>query len=110
MDFTDALEQFRNYICYYFNKRGLVWPNFDDAMKFLLTEIAETYELDLARDTWVRNNPESKPEFDKERLSEELGDIIMMAIVAGIAEDVNPLLSLYNKTQKKLKALEVENV
>ncbi len=86
----------------YFNTRGLVWPNFDNAMKFAQTELAEVYEIDLARNTWVRNNPQDKPEFDKEELAKELGDAIMMLIVAGIAEGVDPVDALLEKIGKKV--------
>lgn len=100
LDFTDQL---RNYLVYYIKERPLIMPNFDDAMKFVITELAEVYEFDLSRKTWIRNNPDDKPSFSKEKLSEELGDAIMMLMVAGIAEGVNPLKSLYEKTQLKLK-------
>lgn len=85
----------------YYEKRGLVWPNFDDAMKFALTEMGEVFEIDLARKTWVRNNPEDKPKFNKEDLAKELGDVIMMLIVAGIAEGVNPVQALLEKMNRK---------
>lgn len=91
----------------YYNKRGLTWPNFDNAMKFALTEIAEVFELDLARTGgWVRNNPQNKPEFDKDKLATELGDAIMMLMVAGIAEGVDPIDALNKKISKKLSLLE----
>lgn len=86
----------------YFNTRGLVWPNFDNAMKFAQTELAEVYEIDLARETWVRNNPEDKPKFNKEDLAKELGDAIMMLIVAGIAEGVDPVEALLEKIGSKV--------
>jgi NTP pyrophosphatase (non-canonical NTP hydrolase) len=95
-----------NLIIEYYKKRGLKWPDFDDAMKFALTEVGEVYEIDLAREGgWVRNNPDAKPEFDKERLSTELGDVIMMLMVAGIVEGVNPLASLVTKINKKIEAI-----
>lgn len=98
--------EFTELIKYYYNKRGLKWPNFDDAMKFVATEIGEVYEVDLARtDGWVRNNPNSKPIFTKEQLSSELGDVIMMVMVAGIVEEVDPLQSLINKINRKLEAI-----
>ena len=94
-----------NLIMQYYKKRGLKWPDFNDAMKFALTEIGEVYEIDLARTGgWVRNNPDSKPDFDKERLSTELGDVIMMLMVAGIVEGVNPIQSLVNKINRKIEA------
>jgi len=87
----------------YYEKRKLTKPNFDNAMKFVQTEIAEVYELDLDRSgDWVRNNPQNKPQFNKEDLAEELGDAIMMLIVAGIAEDVDPIQALLDKMERKL--------
>ena len=72
-------------------------------MKFVATEIGEIYELDLARSgNWVRNNPQNKPQFDKNELAKEISDAIMMLIVAGLAEGVNPLQALEDKLQSKL--------
>lgn len=89
----------------YYAKRNLTWPNFDNAMKFVMTEIAEVYELDLDRSgDWVRNNPENKPKFNKEELAEELGDAIFMLVVAGIAEGVDPIKAIYKKMERKLGA------
>lgn len=87
----------------YYDYRSLKWPNFDAAMKFVQTEMGEVYELDLAREGgWVRNHPEDKPTFNKEDLAKELGDCIMMLMVAGIVEDVDPLEALVNKINKKM--------
>jgi NTP pyrophosphatase (non-canonical NTP hydrolase) len=85
----------------YYEKRGLVWPNFDNAMKFVATEIGEVYEIDLDRNTWVRNNPEDKPKFNKDDLAKELGDVLMMVMVAGIVEGVDPLDALLGKIYDK---------
>jgi hypothetical protein len=30
----------------YYNKRNLKWPDFDSAMKFVITELGEVYEID----------------------------------------------------------------
>lgn len=87
----------------YYSDKGLTFPNFENAMKFVITELGEVYELDLARiGGWVRNNPQNKPAFSKEKLAEELGDVIMMLMVAGIAEGVDPELALVNKIARKL--------
>lgn len=88
---------------YYF-ARGLVWPSdADTALQFLTTELAEAQELLLARKAeWVRNNPKDKPEFNKTKLGEELGDIIMMAMVAGLVEGVDPLACLEAKMRRKI--------
>ena len=88
----------------YYEQRGLTFPSFDNAMKFVQTELAEVYELDLARiGGWVRNNPQNKPQFSREALAEELGDAIFMLVVAGIAEGVDPIQAMRNKMQRKLE-------
>lgn len=99
-------EDLQKFITVYYDKRQLKWPNFDDAMKFVATEIGEVYEVDLSRtEGWVRNNPDGKPAFSKEKLASELGDVIMMVMVAGIAEGVDPLEALINKMLRKLEAI-----
>jgi NTP pyrophosphatase (non-canonical NTP hydrolase) len=95
--------ELKDFIIRYFEMRGLTWPNFDAAMKFVQTELGEVYELDLARiNGWVRNNPQTKLSFSKEQLAEELGDVIMMIMVAGIVEGIDPLNALINKMYKKI--------
>jgi hypothetical protein len=86
----------------YYETRKLVWPNFDDAMKFVITEIGEAYEVDLVGKDYIRNNPENKPkpeteEFRKKMLGRELGDAMMMLQVAGMAEGCNPIQELLKK-------------
>lgn len=93
----------------YYSYRGYKFPTFNQAMAFVHTEIGEVYELDLARiNGWVRNNPQNKPKFSKEELAKELGDAIMMLIVAGLAEDVNPLEALENKIKEKMGKNQLE--
>jgi hypothetical protein len=87
---------------HYYKKRGLVWPDFRDAMEFVGTELGEVYEVDLSRREWVRNHPENKPIFSKELLAEELGDVIFMLIVAGIVEEVDPILAMNRKMNRYL--------
>lgn len=97
-----------NLIKEYYEKRGIVFPDFDSAIKFALTEIGEVLEVDLARrGNWVRNHPENKPKFDKELLSEELGDVIFMLVVAGITEGVDPIKSLLDKMKRKLNTVQM---
>lgn len=95
--------ELRDFIIRYYEKRNLMWPDFDNAMKFVHTELGEVYEVDLARrGEWVRNNPDKKPPFDLDQLASELGDVIMMVMVAGIVEGVDPLEALINKMCKKI--------
>lgn len=90
----------------YYLERGLTWPTSTEAMGFLATEQGEVWELLLSRKSgWVRNNPQNKPQWSPEKFSEELGDVIMMAIVAGLVEGVDPVQSLVDKVERKLAAL-----
>jgi NTP pyrophosphatase (non-canonical NTP hydrolase) len=90
----------------YYEERQLKLPDVWKSLAFLSTELGEVYELLLSREGgWVRNNPESKPSFSKERLSEELGDVIMMAVVAGLAEGVDPIKSMEEKINRKLNKI-----
>jgi NTP pyrophosphatase (non-canonical NTP hydrolase) len=88
----------------YYESRQLKLPSIWEALGFATTELGEVYELLLSRQGgWVRNNPDSKPSYSPESLSEELGDVIMMLIVAGIVEGVDPLQSLADKIDRKLE-------
>jgi hypothetical protein len=86
----------------YFEARGLKYPDALEALAFETTEKAEAYEILLARKTWQRNNPDSKPNWSPDRLAEELGDMIMMAVVAGVVEGVCPISALRNKMRRNL--------
>lgn len=90
----------------YYDKRSLVWPqNVWEALGWAISELGEAYELLNARQrNWIRNNPEECPEFTPELLAEELGDAIVMIVVAGIVEGVDPIQALYDKMQRKLDA------
>lgn len=94
--------EFSNMIMEYFAKRGLKYPDFDDAMKFAITEIAEVFEIELSQREYVRNNPESKPKYDEDKLEEELGDVLMMIQIAGMVKGLNPLGGLLRKIERKL--------
>lgn len=92
-------------IIQYYAKRGLKVPDVWHALAFADTEKAEALEVLLAKEGgWIRNNPDSKPGWDKDHFAEELGDVIMMVIVAGLAEGVDPVEALLNKMNRKLQA------
>lgn len=96
-----------NKIEYYFNKRDLKWPNTEKALMFSETEMSEVYELLLAEEgDWVRNNPEDKPEYNNEEFAKELGDVIMMVMVAGMVRGLDPIDALIQKMENKLAKLE----
>jgi len=91
----------------YYKARKLKWPNVWQAMGWVNTELAEVYELLLARDgDWVRNNPDDHGEWDKDKFAEELGDCMFMLAVAGMVEGVDPIEALIAKVERKLKELE----
>lgn len=89
----------------YYTQRGLVWPpDADTALQWVVTELGEVTEVLLARKArWVRNNPEDKTGFSKDALAYELGDVVMMALVAGIVEGVDPIKALQDKMSRKLQ-------
>ena len=87
---------------YHFDGRKRVWPTTEDGLLWMVTEIAETFELVSARKSYIRNNPENKEQFTKERFAEELGDVIYMAIVTGLVEGVNPIEAMFNKMKNQI--------
>ena len=90
----------------YYDKRGLKWPDVWKAIAFSQTEVSEVYELLFSREGgFVRNHPENKPTFTKEMLAEELGDAILMLLVAGYTEGVDPIQSMVDKMKRKLEKL-----
>jgi len=90
----------------YYSERGLVWPkDAFEALAWAHTELGEVYELLLARKDWVRNNPGDIEEFSPVRFAEELGDVLMMVVVAGLVENVDPFIALQRKMERKLHEL-----
>lgn len=92
-------------IARYYEHRHLIWPgNADTALDWALTEMAEAKELLLARQArWVRNHPQNEEPFSRERLAEELGDILMMVMVAGMVEGLDPIQALREKIERKMR-------
>ena len=90
----------------YYKARQYKWPDTWEAMGWAVTEIGEVYEILLARSGgWVRNNPDGKPLWDRKNFGDELGDVIMMLIVAGLVEGVDPINSMLEKIDRKLFSL-----
>lgn len=83
----------------YYDARGLKRPSEWEALAWAITELGEAYEHLLAREGgWVRNSPESHPEvWDPSAFAEELGDAIMMLVMAGRVLGVDPLSALRRK-------------
>ncbi len=105
----DAARELIEMIDWYYAERGYKFPDAWEALGFLNTELGEVYEVLLAeRAGWVRNHPEDKPGYSPERLGEDLGDVVMMAVVAGLARGVNPLECLSAKLHHKVAALRAD--
>ncbi len=87
--------------------RDIRWPSTLEALSWFNTELGEAMELYMAKPIegrqWVRNHPEDKEPWSKERFAEELGDAIMMLVMMGLAEDVDPLWALHQKLQRKIR-------
>ena len=100
MDSEDLVKLIKDY----YDARGLSWPTSTEAILFAMTELGEAIDLALMQpgNMWVRNNPD-KEVFTYERFAEELGDTIMMLMVAGIVIGVNPLVELEDKILGKME-------
>lgn len=102
---TSAMMRIREY----WLQRKLVYPDVTQAVLWAVTEVGEVAELLLVKDrqesgaNWVRNNPDDEPEYSSMQLAYELGDVIMMCLVAGIAAGVNPLTAMFLKMRRKIQ-------
>lgn len=95
MNVTDLISR-------YFELRQYQMPDVWEALAWADTEKGEALEVLLAKKGgWVRNNPDGKPGWDPDLFAEELGDMIMMLVVAGQAEGVDPLEALVRKMKRK---------
>jgi len=100
----------------HYRVRKQKWPTLEEALMWAQTELAEVYELLLAKEGgWVRNNPDKHPPYSDEALAEELGDAILMLLVAGYVTDVDPLVAMIKKikaaiTKEMNKVLHPEEV
>lgn len=62
----------------YFDFRGQVWPDGENAMKFAITELGEVVDAELRNEEkWVRNNPDKVPSVEN-----EFGDLYQMLQIA----------------------------
>jgi NTP pyrophosphatase (non-canonical NTP hydrolase) len=88
----------------YYEVRKLVKPTIWEALGWVSAELGEVYEVIMSwSPKWVRNNPQDHPVKTKEDLAEELGDVILMVIAAGLSEGVDPLEAMLNKIARKTK-------
>jgi len=82
----------------HYARTGKQWPTPEQALLWVATELGEAADCCLTwTPGWVRNNPDKHPVATEEQFAEELGDIIMMTLVAGIVVGVDPLEALYRK-------------
>lgn len=89
----------------YYRIRRLKVPDEWQALAWAMTEVGEAYEILLASHSgWVRNNPENEPDWDPKEFGIELGDTIMMLVIAGLVVGVDPIACLMNKVREKLIA------
>lgn len=98
---TNLLDLIREY----YKARNLVWPSSHTAILWAITELGEVCDLLLNNEdeAWVRNHPDDHELYTPDRYAEELGDAIMMLIVAGMVECVDPLKTLCDKMQAYIK-------
>mgnify|MGYP001613849862 CR=1 FL=1 len=92
---------YTGFIKRYYKVRGLTMPDTKEALDFAITEWAEARELLFAEDGKRVRNHEQEPYSDK-RFAEELGDVILMAIVAGMTRGLDPLQAMVNKLDRKM--------
>ncbi len=86
----------------YYEARDLKWPTSEEAILWVITELGEAIEPLMARKgNWVRNNKEGQ-EFTAEWFGTELGDVVMMVMVAGMQAGVDPIRHLRQKMARKL--------
>jgi NTP pyrophosphatase (non-canonical NTP hydrolase) len=93
---------------FYYNQRKLIPPNMHDCFLFLASEVGEVAdEIMQWKGGFTRNNPlkEQRKSDDEhiEAIGEELGDVIMMAVMTGRSIGIDPILCLKNKMERKLK-------
>jgi len=81
----------------YYEQRGLVMPDTEEALHFLVSEIGELSDAYVhQKKDWIRNN-------EKERdLAEEAADVLMMLYVLSLAADIHPFTRLIKKMKEKL--------
>jgi NTP pyrophosphatase (non-canonical NTP hydrolase) len=81
----------------YYAHHGLVMPNADQALLFLVSEIGELADAHVhGQDRWVRNDGE------KERsITDEVGDVMMMLTVCAMQHGLDPVGAMLAKMRKR---------
>ncbi len=96
------LRELKGLIERYYTVRGLRRPDTGEALMWAATELAECFELELAKQPWVRNNPQDHPPFSADRFAVECGQAIMMLIVAAGCEGMDALDALQKHLEGKI--------
>ncbi len=80
----------------YYEFRGLVWPDADQALMFLVSEVGELADAQVhSKAEWVRNNVRERDPAD------EAGDVLMMLTVYCINRGIDPVEALKAKMKRK---------
>lgn len=110
IEYTQHVSDLHLAIKEHFNIRERIYPTVEDGLLFAITEISEAIELWIIQKDYIRNHPNSKEKYSKERFAEELGDAIYMLMITGIVAGVDPekamLDKMRNQLEKELKELE----
>lgn len=80
----------------YYEFRGLVWPDANQALLFLVSEMGELADAQVHSEAqWVRNNVREREPAD------EAADILMMLTVYCINRGIDPIQALQAKMKRK---------
>lgn len=71
----------------YYERKGYVWPDGQDAATFTAQEAVEAIDIILRRKNYVRNHEKKN---DKSALGRELAQCFLMLMITFIVEDLNP--------------------
>lgn len=86
----------------YYAIRYLKHPSTVEAIMWAMSELGEACDvLMMQRGGWTRNNPDGK-RYTDDALAEELSDVIMMLLVAGISRGYDLLVVMESKMKRKL--------
>jgi len=86
----------------YYTARGLVYPTAEQALMWAMTELGEAADELLRKTKWIRNNPAKETDYDNDKFVEELGDTMMMLMVAGMVSGKDPLKAMEEKIRRKI--------
>lgn len=83
----------------YFEDRGLVMPNSENALHFLVSEVGELSDAVVQdKGEWIRNNPEKTRD-----IADEVGDCLMMLTIFCIQRGISPVDCMVDKMRKGIE-------